>query len=101
MAAAELGSRALAALCAGPGHDRNRMVVRVVSRLVDVILLSRAAADAGFGKCGGRENVQWLASGDGMDLAGGDRHPCGGGAGPYFRLPRPHRAAEAAGIAFL
>jgi hypothetical protein len=33
-----------------------------------------------------------------MDIAGGDRPPCGGGADPPFRLPRPHHAADAAGI---
>src|SRR6202022_3141283 len=47
MAAAELGSRALAALCTGIGHDHNRLAVFVVSRLVDIILLSRAYADVG------------------------------------------------------
>src|SRR5229473_2728154 len=99
MAAAGLGSRALAALCAGIGYDRNRLAVRVVSRLVAIVVLSRAASDAGFGKCGGRKGVRWLASGDGMDAAGGDRHPYRGGDGPHFHLPRPHHAADAAGIA--
>src|SRR5436190_16527148 len=50
MAAAEFGSRPLAALCAGVGHNRNRLAVGVVSRLVDLIVLSGSASDAGFGK---------------------------------------------------
>src|SRR6476620_2127543 len=98
MAAAELGSRALAAILAGIGHDRYRVAVRLVSRLVDVVLLSRASADAGFGQCGGRKDDGWPASGDGMGVAGYDRHPCGIGDGPPLHLPRPHHATDAAGI---
>src|ERR1700692_2221724 len=33
-----------------------------------------------------------------MGLAGRDRHPCGGGAGPRLHLPRPHHAADPAGL---
>src|SRR5258708_3822063 len=101
MAAAGLGSRALATLWTGIGHDRNRLAVRVVSRLVAIVVLSRAAADAGFGKCGSRKGDRWLASGHGMDAAGGDRHPRRDGDGPHFDLPRPHHAADAAGIAIV
>src|SRR5450759_4206425 len=57
VAPGELASRPLAAVCAGAGRDRDRLAVRLVSRLVDVLLLSRADADAGFGECGGREGV--------------------------------------------
>ena len=59
VAAIKFGSRALATLCAGPGHDDHWLAVRIVSRLVDVAVLSGAGAgagagaDAGFGKCRG------------------------------------------------
>ena len=49
------GSGALAALRAGAGDDHHRLAVRLVSRLVGVVLLSCAAADAGFRQCGGQE----------------------------------------------
>ena len=47
LAAAEFGSGALAALCAGAGDDVYRLAVRIVSRLVGVIVLPDAGADAG------------------------------------------------------
>src|SRR6266403_1527988 len=77
------------------------IVLRLAWRLVDVLLLSRATADAGFGQCGGGEDDGWPASGDGMGVAGGDRHPCGVGDGPPLHLPRPHHAADAAWIEWI
>ena len=74
----------------------HRLAVRVVPRLVDVVVLSRADADAGIRQRGGRQDDRRPASGHGMDLAGGDRPPCGGGDGPPHRLPRPHHAADVA-----
>src|SRR5665647_1890640 len=47
LAARDLRSRALVALFAGAGNHHYRLAVRVVSRLVAVVLLSGAAADAG------------------------------------------------------
>src|SRR3982074_815560 len=54
-AAGEFGSGALAALRAGARHDHYRMAVRLVSRLVDILLLSGAAANAGFRQCASRK----------------------------------------------
>jgi cytochrome b561 len=43
------------------------------------------------------ENAAAGKTGDGVGVAGGDRDPCRGGAGPRLHLPRPHHAADAAG----
>ena len=48
-----------------------------------------------------RESDRWLASDDGMDAAGIDRHSCGGGDGSHLHLPRPYPATDAAGIAII
>src|SRR5579872_3651724 len=47
LAAPFVGARALAALCCRPCNDVERLDLRVVSRLVDRILLLRPASDAG------------------------------------------------------
>jgi len=66
MAAAELGSRALAAVRAGIGHDRYRVGVRLVSRLVDVLLylaplpmLASGNAAAGKTMDGLHQAMEW------------------------------------------
>ena len=45
---------------AGAGDDRHRLAVRLVSRLVGVVLLSRADADAGVGQCRRRQGHRRL-----------------------------------------
>src|SRR6202035_3878060 len=100
LAAADVGSRALGALSACIGDHRYRLAVRFVSRLVNFMVLSRSAADAGFEKRGQRQGIRRLASGHGMDAVGIDRHSCGDSDGPPLRLPRPHHAADDARIKF-
>src|SRR6266705_6165773 len=63
--------------------------------------LSGADADAGCGQCSSGKDDQRPASGDGVGAAGDDRHSHRGSAGSHFHLPRPHHAADAAGIAVL
>ena len=62
--------------------------------LMPLPMLARDNAAAGKAIDGWHQAMEWSA-------AGGDRHPCRGGAGPHLRLPRPHHAADAARIALI
>src|SRR5579871_3872897 len=55
LATVDVGGRPLDALCAGADDDADRLAVRVVSRLVVVVFLSRAVADAGLRQRGSRQ----------------------------------------------
>src|SRR5262249_44731939 len=75
LAAAELGARALDALCHGAGDDLQRLAVRLLPRLDRLVLLSVPATDAGLRQCSGRQGDRRAAPGGRMAAASPDRDP--------------------------
>src|ERR1700759_3768494 len=98
MATAEFGSDALAALHPGANHHGVWLTVRLVPRLVDLVFLHDAAADAIRRKSDRDPRHQPLAPEIRMDAADPDRTARAGGVDAPFRASRPRHAPDVAGI---
>src|SRR5450631_771334 len=97
LAAVDIGSRALAALCPRLFHYHDRLDLCVRARLVDLAVLCDASTGVTDRRFAAGTFDRELARDHGMGVAPGDRRPRGGRIGAYVHISRPDHAADAAG----
>src|ERR1700675_971042 len=99
LAAVDIGSGALAALCPRLCHYDDRLELCLRAWLVDLAVLCDPSADVTDRRLAAGTFDRELARDHGMGVAPGDRRPRGGRIGAHFHISRPDHAADAAGEA--
>src|SRR5882757_8216692 len=99
LAAVDIGSGALAALCPRLCHYDDRLDLCVRAWLVDLAVLCDPSADVTDRRLAAGTLDRGLARDHGMDIVSGDRRPRGRRDGAHVHISRPDHAADAAGEA--